>query len=50
MTKFWHDMWCGDTVLKEAFIVLFSIVRAKDAFVIACLGWSGLCLVVSWIY
>jgi hypothetical protein len=30
-TKFWHDMWCGDTVLKEAFPVLFGIARAKDA-------------------
>jgi hypothetical protein len=29
--KFWHDMWCGDTVLKEAFPVLFEIARAKDA-------------------
>jgi hypothetical protein len=33
MTKFWHDLWCGDTVLKEAFPVLFGIARAKDAFV-----------------
>jgi len=30
-TKFWHDMWCGDTVLKEAFLVLFGIAHAKDA-------------------
>jgi hypothetical protein len=26
-------MWCGNTVLKEAFPVLFVIARAKDAFV-----------------
>jgi len=30
-TKFWHDMWCGYIVLKEAFPVLFGIARAKDA-------------------
>jgi hypothetical protein len=30
-TKFWHDMWCVNTVLKEAFPVLFSIARVKDA-------------------
>jgi hypothetical protein len=31
MTKFWHDIWCGNTVLKEAFHVLFGIAYAKDA-------------------
>jgi len=25
MTKFWHDIWCGDTILNEAFLVLFGI-------------------------
>jgi hypothetical protein len=30
-TKFWHYLWCGDTALKEAFLVLFGITRAKDA-------------------
>jgi hypothetical protein len=32
-TEFWHDLWFGDTVLKEAFPVLFGIARAKDTFV-----------------
>jgi hypothetical protein len=32
-TKFWHDLWCRNTVLKEAFPVLFGIARAKDALV-----------------
>jgi hypothetical protein len=32
-TKFWHDIWCGVTALKEAFPVLFGIARANDAFV-----------------
>jgi len=26
-TKFWHDLWCGDMILKEAFPVLFGIAR-----------------------
>jgi hypothetical protein len=29
--KFWHDLRCGDTVLKDAFPVLFGIARVKDA-------------------
>jgi hypothetical protein len=31
--KFWHDQWCGDVALKEAFSDLFDIACAKDAFV-----------------
>jgi hypothetical protein len=30
-TKFWHDLWSGDTVLKEAFPDLFGIARVKNA-------------------
>jgi hypothetical protein len=30
-TKFWHDLWCGDTILKEAFPVLFGIAQVQDA-------------------
>jgi hypothetical protein len=30
MTRFWHDLWCEDKVLKEAFPVLFGIARVKD--------------------
>ena len=29
--SFWHDLWCGDTVLKVAFPVLFGIACLKDA-------------------
>jgi hypothetical protein len=29
--QFWHDLWCRDTVLNEAFPDLFSIARVKDA-------------------
>jgi hypothetical protein len=27
----WHDLWCGDTVLKVTFPVLFGIACIKDA-------------------
>jgi hypothetical protein len=30
-TKFWHDLWWGNMVLKEAFPVLFGITWVKDA-------------------
>jgi hypothetical protein len=30
MTKFWHDLWCEDTVLNEVFPDLFGIARVKD--------------------
>jgi hypothetical protein len=32
-TKFWHNIWREDTVLKKAFPVLFGVARAKDAYV-----------------
>jgi hypothetical protein len=30
-TEYWHDLWCGDMVLKEAFPVLFGIAWVQDA-------------------
>jgi hypothetical protein len=30
-TKFWHDLWCGDMVLKKVFPDLFGIAQVKDA-------------------
>jgi hypothetical protein len=33
-TKFWHDLWCGDTVVNEAFPDLFVIARVNDASVV----------------
>ena len=31
--KFWHDRWCGDLPLREAYPKLFFISWAKDAYV-----------------
>jgi hypothetical protein len=28
--RFMHAMWCGDQVLKEAFLDLYCIARIKD--------------------
>jgi hypothetical protein len=39
--KFWHDLWCGDRALKDAYPVLFGIARAKDAHVEAYIDFSG---------
>jgi hypothetical protein len=33
MLGFWHNLWCGNTTLKEASLVLFGIACASDAFV-----------------
>jgi len=30
-TRFWHDLWCGDTVMKEVFPDLLGIAWVKDA-------------------
>jgi len=32
--RFWHDAWCGDQPLKEAFPKLFGIARSKEAWVV----------------
>jgi hypothetical protein len=39
--NFWHDIWCGDMVLKVAFLVLFGIACVKDALVAANLEFLG---------
>jgi hypothetical protein len=32
--SFWDDWWCGDRSLKQCFLVLFSIMRNRDAMVV----------------
>jgi hypothetical protein len=32
--RFWHDLWCGDRLLKLCYPILFSIARFKDAWVV----------------
>jgi hypothetical protein len=39
--RFWHDLWCGDIVLKETSSVLFGIASIKDAFVVTFVEFSG---------
>jgi hypothetical protein len=39
--SFWHDLWCGDTALKVAFLTLFGITRVKDASVVDNLEFLG---------
>jgi hypothetical protein len=31
--RFWHDIWCEDMAVTDAFLVLFGIACAKDALV-----------------
>lgn len=37
----WHDLWCGDTILKVAYRVLFGIACAKDSLVATNLQFLG---------
>ena len=39
--KFWKHMWCGDCTLKEAFLEIYCLSRARDALVAEVMGWSG---------
>jgi hypothetical protein len=39
--RLWHDRWCGDTKLKEDFLMLYSIACEKDASVVANVEFVG---------
>lgn len=38
---FWHDLWCGNYLLKESFLELFSIVCYKETWVADHLQFSN---------
>lgn len=29
--KFWHDVWCGDSALKENYPQVYDLARMKEA-------------------
>jgi hypothetical protein len=39
--KFWHDLWCGDILLKEDYPVLFHVACDRDATVAQFMVWSN---------
>jgi hypothetical protein len=39
--RFWHDLWCGDTALKDAFPGLLGISCVTDASVATHMEFSG---------
>lgn len=39
--RFWHDKWCGDGVLKDAFLDFYSIAQNKEASVVDYLHWNA---------
>jgi hypothetical protein len=39
--SFWHDLWCGNYLLKESFLELFSIVCYKGTWVADHLQFSN---------
>jgi hypothetical protein len=39
--RFWHELWCEDMTLNDAFPVSFGIACANDAFIAAHVKFSG---------
>lgn len=39
--SFWHNLWCEDKTLKEAFPDLYGVACAKDASIAAYLELSS---------
>ena len=39
--KFWKHVWCGDCSLKETFLELYCLSRARDSLVRLCVGLVG---------
>ena len=39
--KFWKHVWCGDCTLKDTFLDLYCLSRARDSLVAKVMCWSG---------
>jgi hypothetical protein len=39
--RFWDDVWCGEVILKEAFLGLYNIASAKDASIVDNMDFTG---------
>lgn len=38
---FWLNLWCWDTILKDAFPILYCIAGNKETFVVANMIWNA---------
>lgn len=41
-TRFWHDLWIGDELLKINFPRLFSTSSQQDEYIANMGGWKGM--------
>ena len=39
--KFWKHVWCEDCTLKDTFLDLYCLSRARDSLVAKVMCWSG---------
>ena len=38
---FWLNLWCWDTILKDAFPILYCIAGNKETFVVENMIWNA---------
>lgn len=38
--KFWYDLWCGDSLLKEEFLDIFFISHDQDSSIVSVLQFN----------
>ena len=41
VSEFVSGLWCGDTILKDAFPMLYHIARNKEAFMAENMNWNS---------